>query len=320
MNRKSIISLIIVTISLIFTIGCTREEENNIDKNKKEEVNNFLTIATGPTSGLYYPIGTSFAKVLKKVGYRTSVQSTGGSVENINLILTKAADLAIAMSDSVDQSKETKELRALTGLYPNYVQLVTIKKNKIRKFEDLKGKRVGIGAFNSGVELNARMMYEAHGMSYEDSVVQYLNYGDAVEKMKNGLVDAIFVTSGIPNETIMELKTDSDIVLVPITGKGMINLRKKYPFFVEDVIPAEIYGTDRDIKTVSVRNIMLVRKDLPEDVVYEITKGIFDNIKSIKASHVTSKQNISLENSQIGVKIPFHPGAIKYYKEQGVVK
>lgn len=319
MKEKSSISrLIIVTISLIFIIGCGRESEKL--QGKDRETSNFLTIATGPTSGLYYPIGSSFAKVLKKLGYRTSVQSTGGSVENINLILNKSADLAIAMSDSVDLSKDSKELRALTGLYPNYVQLVTIKKNKINKFEDLKGKRVGIGAFNSGVELNARMMYEAHGMSYKDSVVQYLNYGDAVEKMRDGLVDAIFVTSGIPNETIMELKKDADIVLVPITGKGMKNLMEKYPFFVEDIIPAEIYGTDKDIKTASVRNIMLVRKDLPEDVVYKITKGIFENIKSIKSSHIASQQNISLENSQKGVKIKFHPGAIKYYKEQGLMK
>lgn len=331
MKKRNVVITIIV-IAVIVGIFLTRNKKLDVLDEKKSELRKkeILTIATGPTSGLYFPIGSSFAKVFKKVGYRTSIQSTGGSVENIELILRGRADLAIAMSDAVNQAykglgeyKGTEpkiELRALMGLYPNYVQVVTMKKSKIRKFEDLKGKRVGIGAFNSGVELNARMMYEAYGMSYEDSEVQYLNYGEAVDKMKNNLVDAIFVTSGIPNELIMNLKINSDVFLIPIEGKGMENLKRKYPFFVEEIIPSEIYNTEEKIKTASVRNIMLVRKDLSEETVYKITKGIYENIENIKASHKASQQNVSLKNFQVGVKIPFHKGALKYYREKGVIK
>jgi hypothetical protein len=289
----------------------------------------FITVATGPTSGLYYPIGGAFSSVFQnKLGYKSSAQATGASVENINLILTGDAELAITMSDSVAQAygafgafegkQPAEDLRCILGLYPNYVQLVTTKDTGITKFEDLKGKKVGIGAPNSGVELNARMMYEAHGMTYEDSKVDYLNYGEAIDQMKNGLVDAVFVTSGIPNATVMELGTAADIVVVPIEGEGLKNLTEKYPFFVPEVIPADTYGTDTDVNTVAVRNIMLVSKDLPDEVVYDITKGIFDNIEDIKASHATAAKHISLENSHIGVEIPFHPGAIKYYEEQGI--
>ncbi|MBS7528611.1 TAXI family TRAP transporter solute-binding subunit [Fusibacter paucivorans] len=289
----------------------------------------FITVATGPTSGLYYPIGGAFSSVFQnKLGYKSSAQSTGASVENINLILNSDAELAITMSDSVAQAYsafgafEDKEpasnLRALMGLYPNYVQLVTTDKTGITKFEDLKGKRVGVGAPNSGVELNARMMYEAHGMSYEDSEVDYLNYGEAIDQMKNNLVDAVFVTSGIPNATVMELGTVANIVVVPIEGEGLKNLITKYPFFVEATIPSDVYGTTTDVTTATVRNLLLVREDLPEDVVYDLTKGIFDNISDIKASHATAEKHISLENALIGVDIPLHPGALKYYEEQGI--
>lgn len=300
------------------------DESKEIDRSKY-----FITVATGPTSGLYYPIGGAFSSVFQnKLGYKSSAQATGASVENINLILTGDAELAITMSDSVAQAygafgafegkKPAEDLRCILGLYPNYVQLVTTKNTGITKFEDLKGKKVGIGAPNSGVELNARMMYEAHGMTYEDSKVDYLNYGEAIDQMKNGLVDAVFVTSGIPNATVMELGTSADIVVVPIEGEGLKNLTEKYPFFVPEVIPADTYGTDTDVNTVAVRNIMLVSKELPDEVVYDLTKGIFDNIEDIKASHATAAKHISLENSHIGVEIPFHPGAIKYYEEQGI--
>lgn len=336
-NLVLLLSLLMV-MSLIFTAcsssapaGDNSAAGNAGGESKINKNDYFITVATGPTSGLYYPIGGAFSSVIKnKLGYKSSAQSTGASVENINLILEGKADLAITMSDSVAQAygafgafegKEPKEnLRALMGLYPNYVQLVTTDKSGIKKFEDLKGKRVGVGAPNSGVELNARMMYEAHGMTYADSKVDYLNYGEAIDQMKNGLIDAAFVTSGIPNSTIMELGTTNKIVIVPIEGEGAKKLIEKYPFFVEETIPKDTYNTDTDVKTVTVRNIMIVRAELPEEVVYEITKGIFENIDSIKASHNTADKHISLENSQIGVDIPFHPGAEKYYKEVGIIK
>lgn len=304
--------------------GQAQNQAGQLDRSKY-----FITVATGPTSGLYYPIGGAFSSVFQsKLGYKASAQSTGASVENINLILTGNAELAITMSDSVAQAyggfgayegkKPEKDLMAITGLYPNYVQLVTTKNTGITKFEDLKGKRVGVGAPNSGVELNARMMYEAFGMSYKDSKIDYLNYGEAIEQMKNGLVDAVFVTSGIPNATVMELGVSSDIVVVPIEGEGLKNLTAKYSFFVPDVIPKDTYKTAADVNTVTVRNIMLVRKDLPDEVVYDLTKGIFENIDMIKASHATAAKHISLENSHKGVDIPFHPGAVKYYEEKGI--
>ncbi len=325
--------LMVLSLGLTSCISPASQEESPAagggDQINKDDY--FITVATGPTSGLYFPIGGAFSSVIKNsMGYKSSAQSTGASVENINLIMEGKADMAITMADAIAQAyggtgafegKGPKEnLRAMMGLYPNYVQIVTTDKSGITKFEDLKGKRVGIGAPNSGVELNARMMYEAHGMTYEDSRVDYLNYGEAIDQMKNGLIDAAFVTSGIPNATVMELGTTNKIVIVPVEGEGAEALIEKYPFFVKEIIPKETYNTDADTNTVTVRNIMIVRDELPEDVVYDLTKGIFENIGDIKASHNTADKHISLENSQIGVSIPFHPGAEKFYKEKGIIK
>lgn len=330
-KNKFALLLAVTVLATSLLVGCGGDVEETGDSSELDRSEYFITVATGPTSGLYYPIGGSFSNVFKnKLGYRSSAQATGASVENIGLIQNQGAELAIVMSDSVAQAYEgfgvfegkepATDLRAITGLYPNYVQLVTTKDTGITKFEDLKGKKVGIGAPNSGVELNARMMYEAHNMTYEDSKVDYLNYGEAIDQMKNGLVDAVFVTSGIPNATVMELGTTADTVLVPIEGDGLNNLIEKYPFFVPEIIPADTYDTDGDVNTVTVRNIMLISKELPDEIVYDLTKGIFDNIEDIQASHATAKKHISLENSHIGVGVPFHPGAIKYYEENGITE
>ncbi|MDY0289682.1 MAG: TAXI family TRAP transporter solute-binding subunit [Sphaerochaeta sp.] len=327
MRNKTILLTLVILVALTTLFAGGQAEPSKSDGLDRSK--HFITVATGPTSGLYYPIGGAFSSVFQnKLGYKSSAQATGASAENITLIREGGAEMAIAMSDAVAQAysgtgayegkSPAKELRALTGLYPNYVQLVTTNKTGITKFTDLKGKRVGVGAPNSGVELNARMMYEAHNMSYEDSKVDYLNYGEAIGQLKNNLVDAVFVTSGIPNATIMELGTSAQIVLIPIEGAGLANLIKKYPFFVQATIPSDTYNTKGDITTATVRNIMIVNENLPVDVAYDLTKGIFENIADIQASHATAKKHITLENSHLGVDLPMHEGAAKYYKEIGL--
>lgn len=287
----------------------------------------FVTIATGPTSGIYYPIGGAFATALGNAGYKTSAQATGASVENINLITNDEAELAIAMQDSVMQAYEgfgafdtaNTDLRALMRLWPNYVQLVTTADTGIKSVEDLKGKRVGVGAPNSGVELNARMIYDAYGMSYDDSEVDYLSYGEAIDQMKNGQCDAAFVTSGLPNSTVSELAFSYDMVIVPIDGEGRDNLIEKYPFFAASTIPAGTYNNDEDVESVFVYNIMLVNKNLSDDMVYDMLDCAFsdDGISTIKASHNTADKNIDVSFGVDDIKIPLHDGAAKWWQDHG---
>ncbi|MDR1947635.1 MAG: TAXI family TRAP transporter solute-binding subunit [Desulfovibrio sp.] len=295
----------------------------------------FITVLTGPTSGIYFPIGGAFSTFLGSIGYRTSATATGATAENINALLTDQGELAIAMADSVIQAVDAfgayagktpaKNLRAMMGLWPNFCQIVTTADSGIKTFADLKGKRIGVGAPNSGVELNARMMFEAHGMSYSDCRVDYLNYGEAIDQMKNGLCDAAFVTSGLGNATIRELSTTKKIAFVPVEGEALDRLISKYPFYIKATIPAAVYGAATDTTTAAVMNIMLVDIKLPDDVVYDLLDNIYSpkGLEAIQAAHATAKVNIKPETALRGItgtSVPLHDGAVKYYKDKGQLK
>ena len=295
----------------------------------------FITVLTGPSSGIYFPIGGAFSTFIGSLGYKTSATATGATAENINALLTGQGEMAIAMSDSVIQAveafgayegkKPAKQLRAMLGLWPNVCQIVTTANSGIKTFADLKGKRVGVGAPNSGVELNARMMFEAHGMTYKDCRVDYLSYGEAIDQMKNNLCDAAFVTSGLGNATIRELGVSHKIAFVPVDGDARKRLIQKYPFYIESVIPAASYGTDADTQTAAVMNIMLVDVKLPADVVYDLLTNIYSpaGLEAIGAAHGQAKTHIKPETALrgiIGTAVPFHDGAIKYYKEKGLLQ
>ena len=323
--RKAVSCVLALSVMAVLLSSCGGSGSGEVSKNGIVRSNEFITVATGPTSGIYYPIGGAFANVLSSAGYKTSAQATGASVENINLITQDDAELAISMQDSVVQAYEgfgafteaKPELRAMMRLWPNYVQLVTVKSTGIKSVEDLRGKKVGVGAPNSGVELNARMIFEAYGMTYADAKVDYLSYGEAIDQMKNGLCDAAFVTSGLPNSTVSELAFSYDMVIVPIDGAGRDNLIEKYPFFAPSTIAAGTYNNKEDVESVFVYNIMLVSNSLSDDMVYDILDCVFDNVDAIKASHNTANKNIDISFGVTDLKIPLHDGAARWWKEHG---
>ena len=309
--------------------GAAKKADGKLDRSKQ-----FVTVLTGPTSGIYFPIGGAFSKVAGEMGYKTSATATGATVENINGILTHKGEIAIAMSDSVIQCQEAfgafegkkKEpnIRVMMGLWPNVVQIVTTEDTGIKTFKDIKGRRVGVGAPNSGVELNARMIFEANGMSYKDAKVDYLSYGEAIDQIKNGQCDVGFVTSGLGNATIKELGTMKKIHFIPVDGEAIKKLCKKYPFYMPFKIPKEAYDTAVDTPTAAVMNVMLVDKDLPDDVVYDLLTGIYSEkgLATIGNSHATAKREITLKTGLRGIKgtqLKLHPGAEKFFKEKGML-
>ena len=336
---KKFLALMMMIVMALTVAACggggDKKADNKAAAGKVDRSKEFITVLTGPTSGIYFPIGGAFSKVVGEMGYKTSATATGATAENINAILAGKGEMAIAMSDSVIQAVEAfgayqgkpkaENLRAMMGLWPNVCQIVTTKDSGITKFTDLKGKRVGVGAPNSGVELNARMMFEAHGMTYKDAKVDYLSYGEAIDQIKNGQCDVAFVTSGLGNATIKELGTAKEIVFVPVEGEALKRLTAKYPFYVEWKIPKETYGTKVDTTTAAVMNIMLVSKNLSDDVVYDLLTGIYSQkgLETIGASHATAKREIKPETALRGIKgtsVKLHPGAEKYYKEKGMLK
>lgn len=295
----------------------------------EERAKEFITVGTGPTSGIYFPIGGAFATALSDYGYQTSAEATNATGQNIQNILNGDAEIAIAMQDAVMQAYtatgayEGKEpatgLKALMRLWPNYVQLVTTADTGITSVADLKGKRVGVGAANSGVEINARMILNAYGISYDDITPDYLAYGEAIDNMKNGQCDAVFVTSGLPNATVMDLGVSYDMVVIPIDGEGREKLVNDYPYYAESVIPANTYNNTEDVEGVFVYNIMLVREDLSDDMVYDILNGVFENISTIKASHNAADKNIDITFGVDDIQLPLHPGAEAFWKDNGYI-
>lgn len=295
-----------------------------------ERAKEFITVGTGPTSGIYFPIGGAFATALKEYGYQTSAEATNATGQNIQNILNGDCEIAIAMQDAVMQAYtgtgayEGKEpatgLKALMRLWPNYVQLVTTADTGIKSVEDLRGKRVGVGAANSGVEINARMILNAYGITYDDITPDYLAYGEAIDNMKNGQCDAVFVTSGLPNATVMDLGVSYDMVVVPIDGAGRDKLVEEYPYYAKSVIPANTYNNTEDVEGVFVYNIMLVREDLSDAMVYDMLEGIFANIDTIKASHNAADKNIDITFGVDDIQLPLHPGAEAFWKDNGYIK
>ncbi|WGT51602.1 TAXI family TRAP transporter solute-binding subunit [Thioclava nitratireducens] len=290
----------------------------------------FINILTGGTSGVYYPLGVALSEVygenMKDV--RVQVQSTKASVENLNLLQQGRGELAFALGDSVKDAWEGNadagfkaklgKLRAIAAIYPNYIQLAALKDAGATTITDLKGKSLSVGAAKSGTELNARKIFDAAGMSYDDlGKVEYLPFSESVELMKNRQLDATFQSSGLGNAALKDLSTTQDVTFVEIPADIAEKLGAPYK---AGVIPAGTYpGQEADVPTVAITNILVTREGVSDEEAYQMTKQLFEHLDTLKAAH-SAANGISLEAAVQGLPIPLHPGAEKYYKEQGVLK
>ncbi len=289
-----------------------------------------LVLATGGTAGTYYPFGGAMARIWnsKVAGMNVTVQATGASAENVRLVDKKEAELAIVQSDTVDFAFNAKEafkeklgnLRAIAVLYPEIIQLVTSGDSPVKSFADLKGLKVGVGAPGSGTEANFRQLLDVYGMKKEDVNAQYLSFAESAEQFKDKHIDAFIVVAGIPNSAIMDVGTVRDLKLLSIEADKIDMLDKKYPFLSPATIPAETYkGQAAAVNTVAVNAVLIVNAEIKDDVVYNMTKTLFENQADLAAAHAKGKE-LNMEKASRGVSIPFHPGAEKFYREKGVMK
>lgn len=260
----------------------------------------FINIATGGTAGTYYPIGGAIAEVLNKNGMNASAQSTGASVANINMLKDKQVELAIVQNDityyavnGTEMFKETgkvENLQAIASLYPETCQFVVREDSGIRSIADLKGKRVAVGAAGSGAEANARQILEAYGITYEDVNEQFLSFAEGSYALKDGTVDAAFVTAGYPTSSVQDIASQNKIRLLPVGDDQIKVLSEKYPFYTKTTVPAGTYqGFDEEIQTVSVMAILVVNDKIDAALGEKLTKAIFDNLDKIAAAHAAAK-------------------------------
>lgn len=286
----------------------------------------FVTIATGGASGPMNIIGTAIAEVyVKTFGVNSKTQTTGASVENANLIQRGKADMAFMMGDSLADAvagvnhfqQAMDKVMQMAIVYPNYVQIVASKSAGIKKLKDLKGKRVAVGDRGSGVEVTSRMLLEAVGITYDDIKVDYLGYAAAADALKSGKLDAAFLTSGLPNASVMELQQGFDLQMVSVDKKVIDTLAKDKPFLIALEIPANTYGNAEPVPTAAILNALVLSKDISEEDGYQLTKVLFENLPALQAAHQAAK-DIALEHADVVSIAPLHPGSARYYREQGI--
>ena len=288
--------------------------------------NKFINIATGGTAGTYYPIGGAMAEILNKAipGMNASAQSTGATVANINMLKEGSVDLAIVQNDityyavngtEMFKDKKVENLRGIAALYPETCQIVTLESTGIKSIADLKGKRVAVGAAGSGAEANARQILEAYGITYDDIDEQFLSFGEAASALKDGNVDAAFVTAGFPTAAVQDITSQNKVRLLPIESDKADALIAKYPFYTKTTIPAGTYaGFDEAVPGISVMAMLVATDKVDEALGYDITKALFDNLDKLQAAHSAAKQ-ITKESAKDGMSIDLNAGAARYYKE-----
>lgn len=288
----------------------------------------FINILTGGTSGVYYPVGGAISQIFTKgiPEAKIQVQSTKASVENLNLLEAGRGELAFALGDSVKAAAEgdaeagfpkpLEKLRGIAAAYPNFVQIVASEESGIKTLADLKGKALSVGAPKSGTELNARAILEAAGMSYDDlGRVEYLPFAESVELMKNRQLDATLQSAGLGVASLKDLSTSIPITIVAVPTEIAESMGAP---FIPNVIPAGTYdGQSEDVPTVAIINYLVSSSEVSDELAYQMTKQIFENLDSLKAAHVAT-ENVDVKDALVGMTIPVHPGAQKYYDEVGV--
>jgi TRAP transporter TAXI family solute receptor len=286
-----------------------------------------LSIATGGTGGTYYPYGGGLAELIGKYvdGASATAEVTGASVENMALISQEQSDLAIALADTVYAAVNGTvdpftgrpvDARALASIYPNAVHIVALAGSGIESLQDLKGKRVSVGAPGSGTEVNAQQVLTANGITYDDIDEQRLNFNETADALRDGDIDAGFWSVGPPTSSILNLATTSDIVIVPLTEEEVQNAIGVEPVFAAYTLREGLYDGVGEVPTISIPNVLVVNAAMDEELAYQITRNMFEHVDELIAVHPAANDT-TIEFSLTSTPIPLHPGAIRYYEEAG---
>ncbi|MCA1491792.1 TAXI family TRAP transporter solute-binding subunit [Sinorhizobium alkalisoli] len=333
-NRFKLLTCLAVAIGL--TAGAATAQEMK-----------FFRIGTGGTAGTYYPIGGLIANAISNPpgsracedggscgvpGLVATAVASNGSVGNINAVMGGSLESGFSQSDVATWAQTgtgmwegqapAEKLRVIANLYPESLHLVASAESGIESVADLKGKRVSLDEPGSGTLVDARIVLEGFGLSEADITPEYLKPDQAADRMRDGAMDAFFFVGGYPAGAIAELASQHKVKIIPITGEGADKIRAQFGFFAADTVPAGTYeGQAADVPTLSVGAQWVTSADQPEELIYNITKALWnDNTrKMFDAGHAKGKL-IRTENATAGVGIPFHPGAERFYKEIGALK
>ena len=283
-----------------------------------------LTLATGGAAGTYYAYGQSLANIVtENTNVKVSAVTSGASAANILQISNMQADIAIVQNDVAyyaytgtdlfADKGEQKDIRIVGYMYSEVCQIVA--RDGINSIEDLRGKRVSVGDAGSGVEFNAKQILEAYGITYEDIDEQYLSFSEAANGLKDGNIDAAFLTAGYPTAAIQDIAAQNAVRMLPVDAAKADALVAKYPFYAKSVIPAGTYpGQNADVPGVAVKAMLVVTDKMSADDCYAITKALYSNLDRIKASHNVGGL-ITKDGAREGMSLTLNPGAEKFFNE-----
>ncbi|MDR3171851.1 MAG: TAXI family TRAP transporter solute-binding subunit [Treponema sp.] len=289
-----------------------------------------IRMATGGNTGTYYAFGSAVGQILTaKTTVPITIQSTGASKANIQLVGGGDVELAIVQNDVMDYAyrgvdlfngEQVTSFSAMAALYAEVCQVVANPAAGISTIADLKGKNVSVGDAGSGVEFNARQILEAYGITYNDIGKQNLSFGASADALRDNKIDAFFCVAGAPTTAVVDLAIGKKIVVLEIDDEHAAQIIEKYPFYTQFPIPAGSYqGVDQAVNTLAVKATFIVSTKVSEDTVYRLTKALMDSKAEIASAHAKGAE-LSPEYAVGGISVPFHPGAEKYWREIGAIK
>jgi hypothetical protein len=292
-----------------------------------------MSIATGTTTGIYYPVGGAMAEVIngKVKGLEASAEATGGSVENLRLIAAGESEMAIAQSDVVHQayngegefSGKPIKTQSLMVLYPNVYHTVSLKsldkKLGLNCFSDIKGKSFSVGAPGSGNELATDLVFDALGMSPDKDIRrQRYAYAETGRALREGQIDAGSWVVGEGHGSLRELEATDALHLIPICEDELDRITEKYPFYTPHTIKGDTYSTVKDdLSTIALWNVVSVPADMSEERGYELARALYENVGSVNKVYEAGSEYLVLENL-VKSPVPLHPGVIRYAEEKGI--
>ncbi|MDY7026769.1 MAG: TAXI family TRAP transporter solute-binding subunit [Spirochaetota bacterium] len=330
--RKLYVLTALVLMAALLLASCGGKAEGSAEDQPQRM--RFVTIGTGGLTGVYYPAGGAISRTVNKkqdeYNLKATVESTGGSVFNINAVMSGDLEFGIAQSDRQYQAmkgmaewegKPQDKLRAVCALHPESVTLIAAVDAGINTIEDLKGKKVNIGDPGSGNRGNAIDALSSAGLDWETDIqAEQVKAVESAKLLQDGRIDAYFYTVGHPNGSVKEATAGKRKVKI-ISITNVDDLIKEFPFYAKSVIPASLYPAaenESDAVTYGVKATLVTSADVPEDIVYTITKEVFENFEEFKSLHPAFGV-LTRENMLEGNSAPYHDGALKYFKEAGLI-
>ncbi|MDR7521018.1 MAG: TAXI family TRAP transporter solute-binding subunit [Armatimonadota bacterium] len=295
----------------------------------------FIAIATGGTAGVYFPLGAALAELWsqKVPNVQATAQTSGASVANIRLLQRGDVQVAFVQNDITyyafngiemfmdrigNKRDPIASLRGMAMLYPETIQVVTLRSKNIHSIADLKGRRIAVGAPGSGTEVNARQIMRVFEVGYYNTRPDFLNFAEAADQLKDGVVDAAFITAGHPTAAVQDIAASREVKLLSIPREAYELLKEQYPYYTRVTIPANTYrGQTEPVETLAVMAMLVTRQEVDPDLIYALTRALWENTDRLHAAHVRGR-DVTTASARRGMPITMHAGALRYYREFGI--